>query len=148
MTVFLILAKSKNKYGRISLNRTRLFIGVLYRTFASWQHFGDKGDRGSTAAGMIGVLLAFLTGSALYFLRPELVRNLLALPPILRLLVPTLFVLLTGSFFQAGDRGWRWAAAAEKEAPKMVAHGTVCAVGAICFVVGVLAWSAWWSHHR
>jgi len=97
---------------------------------------------------MIGVLVTFLAASVVHIFHPQLVQDLLALPPFLRLLVPTMFVILISSVLQIGGRGWRWAATAEAEAPQMVARGTYYAIGTIIVVLGFLMWSAWWATGR
>lgn len=130
----------------MSLNRVRQFVGVLYKTFASWQRFGDEEDRGATGALMLGVLFGLIAGSALNCFRPQLVHDWLSSPPIYRLLVPAIAVLPVSFFFQTGGRGWRWAELSEATAPRMAARGTLYTIGTIVIVFGILMWSAWWAN--
>jgi hypothetical protein len=123
------------------VNRARLFIGALYRTYASWQRFGDKENRGETGAGMIGLLVVLLALSGVHVFLPHLVHELLALPPLFRLLVPTLAIIPFSAFMQQGNRGWRWAAEAEAKAPELVARGPIYAIVTLLVVVGILFWS-------
>lgn len=116
----------------------RVFIGIIYSAFASWQRFDGKDGAGFTAACLISVLIALLLMPLIMATNYEWLRSWLSLPGRQRLLVPLPFVIAIVAFLQYGGRGWRWAAEAEATAPRLYRRRHLIGAGLLLFAVSCL----------
>lgn len=130
--------------SEVALQKTirtgRFILAVAYKTIANWLGRPKADENGMTSSVVIGVLSLSLLLVITKLSKPELVGEWLALPSLLKLLVPAVPIALVVWALEGNRRGWKWADEAKAEAPAIYDHGLHIAIVLICVPISIWIW--------